>query len=74
MHSEYAHLPQATADLINQTHANGKQVIAIGTTVTRVLETAYQKQRLTVTHCLAGQEIPISLFIRALSLGLLIAC
>ena len=43
MHSEYAHLPQATADLINQTHANGKKVIAIGTTVTRVLETAYQK-------------------------------
>ena len=43
MHSEYAHLPQTTADLINQTHANGKQVIAIGTTVTRVLETAHQK-------------------------------
>ena len=43
MHSEYAHLPQATADLINQTHDNGKKVIAIGTTVTRVLETAYQK-------------------------------
>ncbi len=43
MHSEYAHLPQATADLINQTHANGGKVIAIGTTVTRVLETAYQK-------------------------------
>ncbi len=43
MHSEYAHLPQATAELINQTHANGKQVIAIGTTVTRVLETAYQR-------------------------------
>ena len=43
MHSEYAHLPQATAYLINQTHANGNQVIAIGTTVTRVLETAYQK-------------------------------
>lgn len=43
MHSEYAHLPQATADLINQTHANGNQVIAIGTTVTRVLESAYQQ-------------------------------
>jgi len=43
MHSEYAHLPQATADLINETHANGKQVIAIGTTVTRVLESAYQQ-------------------------------
>ncbi|WP_201615835.1 tRNA preQ1(34) S-adenosylmethionine ribosyltransferase-isomerase QueA [Psychrobacter urativorans] len=43
MHSEYAHLPQATAEMINQTHANGGKVIAIGTTVTRVLETAYQK-------------------------------
>ncbi len=46
MHSEYAHLPQSTAELINQTHANGNQVIAIGTTVTRVLETAYQKTAL----------------------------
>lgn len=43
MHSEYAHLPQETADLINQTHARGNKVIAVGTTVTRVLETAYQK-------------------------------
>ena len=43
MHSEYAHLPQTTADLINQTHANGKKIIAVGTTVARVLETAYQK-------------------------------
>lgn len=43
MHSEYANLPQATADLINQTHANGHNVIAVGTTVARVLETAYQK-------------------------------
>lgn len=43
MHSEYANLPQATADLINQTHKQGNKVIAIGTTVTRVLETAYQK-------------------------------
>lgn len=43
MHSEYANLPQQTADLINQTHNNGNKVIAIGTTVTRVLETAYQQ-------------------------------
>lgn len=43
MHSEYAYLPQDTAELINQTHANGKQVIAIGTTVARVLESAYQQ-------------------------------
>lgn len=43
MHSEFAQLPQATADLINQTHANGGRVIAVGTTVTRVLESAFQK-------------------------------
>ena len=43
MHSEYANLPQDTADLISQTHRNGNKVIAIGTTVTHVLETAYQK-------------------------------
>ncbi|UNU73108.1 tRNA preQ1(34) S-adenosylmethionine ribosyltransferase-isomerase QueA [Moraxella nasovis] len=41
MHAEYAHLPQATADKINATKANGGQVIAVGTTVTRVLETAH---------------------------------
>lgn len=43
MHSEYAALSQETADLINQTHAQGNKVIAVGTTVARVLETAYQK-------------------------------
>ncbi|WP_228284685.1 MULTISPECIES: tRNA preQ1(34) S-adenosylmethionine ribosyltransferase-isomerase QueA [unclassified Psychrobacter] len=43
MHSEYAHLPQDTADMINATHAKGGKVLAVGTTVTRVLETAYQK-------------------------------
>lgn len=43
MHSEYAHLPQETAELINQTKQAGGKIIAVGTTVTRVLETAYQK-------------------------------
>lgn len=41
MHKEYAHLPQATADKINQTRQAGGQIIAVGTTVTRVLETAF---------------------------------
>ncbi|OOS26293.1 tRNA preQ1(34) S-adenosylmethionine ribosyltransferase-isomerase QueA [Moraxella pluranimalium] len=41
MHSEYAHLPKETAELINQTKANGGRIIAVGTTVTRTLETAY---------------------------------
>ncbi|WP_394261124.1 tRNA preQ1(34) S-adenosylmethionine ribosyltransferase-isomerase QueA [Moraxella boevrei] len=43
MHSEYAELPQATADLINQTKQHGGKIIAVGTTVTRVLETAFNK-------------------------------
>lgn len=41
MHKEYAHLPQSTADLINQTKLKGGQVIAVGTTVARTLETAH---------------------------------
>lgn len=41
MHAEYAHLPQATADKINQTKAQGGRIIAVGTTVTRTLETAH---------------------------------
>lgn len=41
MHAEYAHLPQVTADKINATKAQGGKVIAVGTTVTRMLETAH---------------------------------
>lgn len=44
MHKEYAHLPKDTATAINQTKANGGKVIAVGTTVTRVLESAYLHQ------------------------------
>ena len=40
MHSEWGEVPQATVDLINQTKAAGKQVIAVGTTATRALESA----------------------------------
>lgn len=40
MHSEYYVLPQETADLINETKANGGRVISVGTTATRTLETA----------------------------------
>lgn len=43
MHVEYAELPQSTADLINQTRQNGGDIIAVGTTVTRVLESAFVK-------------------------------
>ncbi len=39
MHSEYYVLDKKTADLLNETRKNGKKIIAVGTTSTRVLET-----------------------------------
>ena len=39
MHSEHYYLPQATADLINETKARGGRVISVGTTSCRTLET-----------------------------------
>lgn len=38
MHSEFCTIPQETADLINQTKANGGRVICVGTTSCRTLE------------------------------------
>lgn len=38
MHSEHYEIPQETAELIKQTKANGKRVIAVGTTSCRTLE------------------------------------
>jgi S-adenosylmethionine:tRNA ribosyltransferase-isomerase len=40
IHTEWCELPQATADLINITRANGGRVIAVGTTSVRTLESA----------------------------------
>lgn len=40
MHSEFYILPQETAELVNRTKAAGGRVISVGTTATRVLETA----------------------------------
>ena len=42
MHSEFYILPEKTAMLINETKRQGKRVISVGTTATRVLETAGQ--------------------------------
>jgi S-adenosylmethionine:tRNA ribosyltransferase-isomerase len=42
MHSEYAEISAEVCELVRQTKANGKRVIAVGTTTTRVLETAAQ--------------------------------
>ena len=42
MHSEYGELSEQTAEQIRATKAAGGRVIAVGTTVTRTLESAYQ--------------------------------
>ncbi len=43
MHSEFYTISQETVDIINEAHANGKRVIATGTTSIRTLESVYQK-------------------------------
>lgn len=39
MHSEYYEISKESAAIINQTKANGKRIISVGTTTTRTLET-----------------------------------
>ncbi len=41
MHTEYYTVPQKTVDAINETHTAGGRVIAVGTTSTRSLESAW---------------------------------
>lgn len=44
MHSEHYELPEATAQLINETKQNGGRVISVGTTSCRTLETVAAKE------------------------------
>lgn len=41
MHYEYYQIDENTANLLNETRKNGKNIIAVGTTVVRTLETVY---------------------------------
>ena len=43
MHSEHYYMPAETADLINETKANGKRVICVGTTSCRTVESVAQR-------------------------------
>ena len=43
MHAEWGEVSEEVANLINETHANGHRVIAVGTTVLRLLESATDK-------------------------------
>ena len=48
MHTEHFFLPQETADLINETKANGGRVIGVGTTSCRTLETVGTRQGMPI--------------------------
>ncbi len=39
MHEEYYHMPQETADILNQAKAHNRRIISVGTTSLRTLET-----------------------------------
>lgn len=45
MHSEHYHIPQETADIINETKKNGGRVVAVGTTWLPNLRKRYDKPR-----------------------------
>ncbi len=55
MHSEYFILTQPVADAINRAKAEGRRVIAVGTTACRVLETAAQKCEALAQEKLLGK-------------------
>jgi S-adenosylmethionine:tRNA ribosyltransferase-isomerase len=61
IHTEWCELPQETADLINQTRAAGRRVMAVGTTSVRTLETAATaNRRSSIVDVFTG---PTSLYI-----------
>lgn len=44
MHSEYFSVPESTIELVQETKKNGGRVISVGTTATRTLESAFDKE------------------------------
>lgn len=43
MHSEYYHISEEAADILNRAKANGQRIICVGTTSVRTLESNYKK-------------------------------
>ncbi len=56
MDSESFEITQETADLINRAKAQGKKIVAVGTTTVRTLETAY-KQFGEIRACKSASEL-----------------
>ena len=43
MHSEYYHISEEAADILNRAKANGQRIVCVGTTSVRTLESNYKK-------------------------------
>lgn len=56
MHSETFEISRETAEIITKAKANGKKIIAVGTTTVRTLETAY-KQFGCIKECKSASEL-----------------
>jgi S-adenosylmethionine:tRNA ribosyltransferase-isomerase len=60
IHTEYCQLSSEVADQLNQARAEGRRIIAVGTTSVRVLETAAQAGKQQADDCASS---PISLLV-----------
>ena len=56
MDSETFEIPEKTAELINRAKAEGKKIVAVGTTTVRTLETAYKLYN-KIQACKAASEL-----------------
>ncbi len=71
INEEYYEVPQATADIINTAKQNGGRIFAVGTTVTRCLESAYSREH----NCLKASSGWTALYIHpVINLKWLTAC
>ncbi|MHA1540843.1 MAG: tRNA preQ1(34) S-adenosylmethionine ribosyltransferase-isomerase QueA [Alphaproteobacteria bacterium] len=51
MHSEWGEIDKKTADILNKTRESGGRIIAVGTTATRILETATNNKKIVESFC-----------------------
>ena len=57
MHSEYYVMDKTTADILNKAKSEGRRIIAVGTTSTRVLETIASNNNSKFVACSGNTDI-----------------
>lgn len=57
MHSEEYYITKETADILNEAIKNGKRIVAVGTTSTRTLESAFDVETKSFKECHDSTEI-----------------